>query len=94
MPSQPIVYRLHAIQRMFERQVSVDNVRQVLQSGQIIEDYTDEMSTPGGLISRKPGQRPLHVVMAENTPEGELVVITVYQPDPAHWKPGFRDRKE
>lgn len=94
MKSRPIVYRLHATQRMFERRVSVAAVRQVLQSGEMIEDYSDEMPTPGGLISAKNGQRPLHVVMAENIEEDELVVITVYKPDPGQWKPGFRNRKE
>jgi hypothetical protein len=85
---------MHAIQRMFERRVSVENVRQVLQAGEMIEDYSDEMPAPGGLMSGKRGLRPLHVVMTENTKEEELVVITVYEPDPAHWQPGFRNRKE
>jgi hypothetical protein len=94
MNSQPIIFRIHAVQRMFERRISARNVRQVLQSGEMIEDYSEDMSAPGGLISHKPGQRPIHVVMAENTRDAELVVITVYEPDRAQWKPGFRDRKE
>lgn len=91
---RPILFRIHAVQRMFERRVSVENVRQVLQSGEMIEDYSDEMPAPGGLMSAKGGQRPLHVVVAENLPADELVVITVYQPDSMQWKPGFRNRKE
>ena len=78
---------------MFERRITIDNVRQVLNSGEMIEDYSEEMPDPGGLLSARPGQRPMHVVMAENTLEGELVVITVYEPNPAQWKAGFRDRK-
>jgi hypothetical protein len=89
-----IIYRIHAIQRMFERRVSDENVRQVLQSGEMIEDYSDDMPHPGGLISGRRGNRPLHVVMAENTKDDELVVITVYEPAPAQWKSGFRGRKE
>jgi hypothetical protein len=94
MNNQPIVYRIHAIQRMFERRISTANVRQVLRSGEMIEDYSDEMPAPGGLMLGKNGQRLIHVVMAENTEEAELVVITVYEPDPLQWKPGFRNRKE
>lgn len=94
MTSRPILFRVHTIQRMFERRVSVENVRQVLQSGEVIEDYSDEMPYPGGLMLGKRGKRPLHVVMAENTKDKELVVITVYEPDPSQWKPGFRNRKE
>jgi len=94
MTNQPMIFRIHAVQRMFERRIQVENVRQVLQSGEMIEDYSEDMPDPGRLLSAKRGQRPLHVVMAENTKEGELVVITVYEPDRAQWKPGFRNRKE
>jgi hypothetical protein len=92
--SRPIIFRIHAVQRMFERRVSVANVRQALQSGEMIEDYSDDMPAPGGLISAKRGQRPLHIVVAENTAADELIVITVYEPDSTQWKPGFRNRKE
>lgn len=93
MVSRPIIFRIHAIQRMFERHVSAENVRQILQSGEMIEDYSDDMPHPGGLVSGRRGNRPLHVVMAENKVEDELVVITVYEPDPAQWKAQYRSRK-
>jgi len=94
MSNQPIIFRIHAVQRMFERRISIDNVRQVLLSGEMIEDYSEEMPDPGRLLASNGGRRPLHVVMAENTQEGEQVVITVYEPDTAQWKAGFRSRKE
>jgi hypothetical protein len=94
MTNRRIIFRIHAIQRMFERRVSYENVQQVLRSGEMIEDYSDDMPAPGGLISGRRGNRPLHVVMAENTTEDELVVITVYEPDPSQWKPHFRSRKK
>ena len=94
MNSRLIIYRIHAIQRMFERRISGENVRQVLQAGEVIEDYSDEMPFPSSLMLGRRGNRPLHVVMAENTEEGESVVITVYEPDPAQWKSGSRNRKK
>ena len=94
MESHPIIFRIHAVQRMFERRISTKNVRTVLQAGEMIEDYSEDMPAPGGLMSSQPGQRPLHVVMAENKTENELIVITVYEPDPGQWKTGFRNRKE
>ncbi|MGC3990406.1 MAG: DUF4258 domain-containing protein [Chthoniobacteraceae bacterium] len=36
-----IVYRIHAIQRMFERNVSPEDMRFVLQRGKTIEEYED-----------------------------------------------------
>jgi hypothetical protein len=94
MASRPIIYRIHSIQRMFERQVSEEDVRKILQSGEMIEDYSDEMPYTSGLISAERGDRPLHIVMAENAKDNELVVITVYKPNSSQWKPGFKDRKK
>ncbi len=93
MNSRPLVFRVHAVQRMFERRVSEESVRQVLQNGELIEDYTDEMPRPGGLMLGKRGNRPLHVVMTENERDDEWIVITVYEPKLSHWKPGFKNRK-
>ena len=93
MNSRPLVFRIHAVQRMFERRISEESVRQVLQSGELIEDYSDEMPRPGGLMLGKRGNRPLHVVMTENERGNELIVITVYEPKLSHWKPGFKNRK-
>lgn len=94
MTNLPLTFRVHAIQRMFERKISAENVRQVLRCGEMIEDYADEMPHPGGLILGKHGRRPIHVVMAENSTEREVVIITVYEPNPARWKSDFRSRKE
>jgi hypothetical protein len=93
MNSRPLVFRIHAVQRMFERKISEESVKQVLQSGEMIEDYSDEMPRPGGLMLGKRGNRPLHVVMTENERDNELIVITVYEPKLSHWKPGFKNRK-
>jgi hypothetical protein len=93
MNSRPILFRIHAVQRMFERRVSEEHVRQVLQFGELIEDYSDEMPQPGGLMLGRRGLRPLHVVMTENTRDDELIVVTVYEPKPSHWKPGFKARR-
>jgi hypothetical protein len=40
MGTEPrIVFRVHAIRRMLERQISVDDVRQALETGDSIEEY-------------------------------------------------------
>ena len=34
-----------------------------------------------------------HVVVADNEDDGETIVVTVYEPDPALWQPGLRRRR-
>ena len=93
MTEQLIIFRIHAVQRMFERRISMKGVRQVLLTGEMIEDYSQDMPDPSRLLAARLGRRPLHVVLGESIIEGELVVITVYEPDRARWRPGFRGRK-
>lgn len=40
------------------------------------------------------GPRPLHTVVADNVETKETIVITVYEPDPREWEPGFKKRRK
>jgi len=86
-------FRVHAIQRMFERGISLKKVRQALKAGETVENYSAEMPEPGRLILGFQRNRPIHVVVSEDPEANEITVITVYVPDPDKWKPGFRTRK-
>jgi len=88
-----ILFRVHAVQRMFERKVSVRNVSQALQSGEIIEDYSAEMPEPGKLLLGFQGKRPFHMVVSENPETNEVTIVTVYIPDPQKWDKNFRGRR-
>ena len=50
MINEKITYRLHAVQRMFERKVSIEEVRYVLETGEVIEEYPDDTPYPSRLI--------------------------------------------
>jgi hypothetical protein len=86
-------FRVHAIRRMFQRQVSPPDIRHVLATGEIIEDYPDDTPYPSRLVLGWCGSRPLHVVAADNKEDQETIIITVYEPDPDKWEPGFKKRK-
>ena len=88
-----LVFRPHAIQRMFERGISTSQVRLALEEGQVIEDYPDDMPYPSRLVLGWHESRPIHVVAARNDEENETIVITVYEPDPDKWEPDFKGRK-
>jgi len=77
-----LVFRSHALQRMFQRGVSVKEVAVALAVGEDIEDYPADTPHPSRLVLGWVGSRPLHLVVADNMMELETIVITVYQPDP------------
>ena len=87
-----IVFRLHAVQRMFERGVTVDDVREVLAHGETIERYPNDMPYPSRLICGWREGTPLHVVVADNSVNDETIIVTVYVPD-TRWENDFRRRK-
>jgi hypothetical protein len=87
-----IYFRVHAVQRMFERRVSMKNLLGAINTGETIEDYSLEMPEPGRLILGFQGKRPFHAVTSENSAANEITVITVYNPDPEKWSKDFRRR--
>lgn len=81
----------HAAVRMYERGIEPEDIRHVLETGEVIEDYPDDKPLPSRLVLGRIGNRPLHLVAADDA--DETLVVTVYEPDPARWSPNFRRRK-
>ena len=88
-----LVFRVHAIQRMFQRRISEEEVKQVVVTGEIIETYPTDKPFPSRLILGWSGSRPIHVVAADDAPAQETIIVTVYQPDIQEWESGFKRRK-
>lgn len=87
----PLFYRIHAVQRMAERGIREQDVAHVVFHGKEIESYPEDKPYPSRLLLGWLQDRPIHVVTA--TTEHEIIVITVYEPDPALWEPGFERKK-
>ena len=88
-----LIFIVHAIQRMFQRSISEDDVRHILSIGEEIESYPHTTPYPSRLLIGWRGRRILHVVVADNTIDNETIVITVYEPDASLWEPDFKRRK-
>jgi hypothetical protein len=88
-----IYFRVHAVQRLFERKISEKNVLQAIEKGETIEDYSSEMQEASRLILGFQGKHPFHVVISENQETNEVTVITAYTPQPDKWSKDFRSRR-
>ena len=93
MNNSKTIFRVHAVQRMFERRVAIKKVLGAIKTGEIIEDYSSETPEPSHLILGFQGKRPFHVVTSENLETNETTVITVYVPDADRWKKDARSRR-
>ena len=89
-----VIYRVHAVRRMFERGITEADAHKVLSEGKVIAAYPDDLPYPSRLLLGWRGGQPLHVVAAYNARDDEHIVITVYEPDAVLWDDGFRRRKQ
>jgi len=88
-----LVFRVYAIQRMFQRRISKEEVAHVLATGETIQAYPTDKPFPSRLILGWSDARPIHVVAADNDQAQETIIVTVYQPDAVEWDADFKRRK-
>jgi hypothetical protein len=93
MNCEIIHYSRHAFERMFERAITPEVIREVVAKGEIIANYPDDRPFPSALILGFDQARPIHVVAARNPATNECHVVTVYVPDPTLWDAAFKQRK-
>ena len=93
MAHDTIIFRVHALQRMFERGISEADVREILEDGEVIEHKPDDVPYPSSLILGQCSGRPVHVVVSDDPEARATIIVTVYDPDPLRWKAGFRKRR-
>jgi hypothetical protein len=93
MKGEDVIFRVHAVQRMFERNIGVEDVRKVLSDGVVIEDYPDDTPYPSRLVLGWCEGRPIHVVAAHNAEDNSIIVVTVYEPDSDQWDLDSRRRR-
>ncbi len=75
----------HAVDQSIIRRISVQEVREIFANAEVIEDYPEDKYGPSCLLfGRTMAGRPLHIQCSY--PSRPLIkVITLYEPDPAHW---------
>jgi hypothetical protein len=83
-----LIFSSHALKRMFQRGITPESVRAVLDNPQVVAEYADDKPYPSRLLYAMVDQQALHVLVA-TTDAGVKVIITVYRPDPLLWSPDF-----
>jgi hypothetical protein len=81
------------LERIFQRNISTDDVVTALSRGEIIEQYPTDYPFPSCLVAGLTAAGEcLHVVCGSNG--AELWLITAYFPDPAEWSDDFKVRRK
>ena len=83
----------HAADQSILRHISVQEIREAIGTGEIIEDYPHDKYGPSCLVfGFTRANRPLHIQCSYPS-RPVIKVITVYEPDPAQWVE-FKIRRE
>ena len=82
---------VHAVNRMHERNLLIDNVIQAITNGTIIEEYYEDYPFPSCLILGSFEERKIHIVCSYSDP---VHIITVYEPNLKEWEDDFKTRRK
>jgi hypothetical protein len=78
---------------MFARNISEEQIHQVLVSGEIIKSYLDDKPHPSFLVLGYCNEKALHLVIAKNTTDETCILITAYYPNEQLWNIDFKTKK-
>ncbi len=87
-------YKKHVLLRMAERDISFDDLDNILASGRVIRSYPDDKPLPSYLLlGFGVDNNPLHLVVSVDDLTRKTYIITVYKPDPKLWKESYDEKK-
>jgi len=75
----------HAVDQTILRRIRVEDIRDAIAIGEVIEDYPNDKYGPSCLIlGFTKAQRPLHIQCSYPS-RPKIKIVTVYEPDPELW---------
>ncbi len=83
-----LIFRNHALKRMFKRGIDIEDIRHVVETGAVILNYPEDQPYPSYLLLGWKDNNPFHVVCANNE-LNEIIIITAYNPNPLIWNEDF-----
>ena len=89
-----IEWRKHVLQKLAERAISQQAVREVLLNGERIRDYTEDKPFPSALFLGYVAAKPLHVVAACDQTSRQVFVITAYEPSLDVFESDYRTKRK
>ena len=90
--NETIEVTMHMLQRLSQRKISFNEVKEVIMNGEIIEDYPTDYPYPSCLVfGYTINKRVLHAVVGIGDSK---LWLTAYEPDSNQWESDFKTRKE
>lgn len=89
---EKIALTKHARERLAERAITIDDIVNGIDTGEVIKQYEDDKPLPSCLIlGISVNNKYIHIVVSND--EEYIYIITAYYPDPQLWSDDFKTRK-
>ena len=88
-----LVFSGHALRQMFARSITTEELRAVVDEGEVIAAYPDDRPYPSELLLGFRDRSPVHVVLAYDEATRSGYVVTAYVPDPKLWSEDYKTRR-
>ena len=89
---EKIALTKHARERLVERAITIDDIVNGIDTGEVIKQYEDDKPLPSCLVlGLSVNNKYIHVVVSND--EEYVYIITAYYPDPQLWSEDFKTRK-
>ncbi len=88
-----VKWSTHCLERMGDRDISIDDVKNCIMNGEVIEDYPDDYPYPSCLIyGVVTDGRVLHTVVG--TDRDKAYIITAYYPNTVKFEEDLKTRRK
>jgi hypothetical protein len=88
-----IIFRQHALKRMIERDISIDEIEFGIVNGEEIRNYPEDKPFESQLLLVNYNNKIFHLLVSKDEKNQICYVITVYLPDTDVWKDDYKTRK-
>lgn len=89
-----VFWTYHVNMRMKKRFIERESILAAADTFEILESYPDDKYLPSYLVLGRYGAQVFHVLIAVDTQEDNVRVVTAYYPDREQWSSDLRRRKE
>ena len=90
--SEKIALTKHARERLAERAITIDDIVNGIDTGEVIKQYEDDKPLPSCLVlGLSVNNKYIHIVVSND--EEYIYIITAYYPEPQLWSDDFKTRK-
>jgi len=87
-----VEWRRHALERMLQRGMSRNEVKETLKYGEIIESYETDVPFESALFFHS-APKTIHVVASLDEENETIYIITAYEPDIIHFNSDLKTRR-